>query len=73
MDIDAQRKTAAILRILAEAGHPLGSTRIARELRLRGIDLKARMIRYYLEQSDAQGFTENLGRPGNGSLPPETC
>ncbi len=64
MDIDAQRKTAAILRVLAEAGCPLGSTRIARELRLRGIDLKQRMVRYYLEEMDAQGFTENLGRPG---------
>ena len=64
MDIDAQRKTATILRILAEADHPLGSTRIARELRLRGIDLKQRMVRYYLEEMDKRGFTENLGRPG---------
>ena len=64
MDIYAQRKTATILRILADAGHPLGSTRIARELRLRGIDLKQRMVRYYLEEMDEHGFTENLGRPG---------
>jgi repressor of nif and glnA expression len=64
MDIDAQRKTAAILGVLSEAGRPLGSTRIARELRLRGIDLKQRMVRYYLEDMDARGFTENLGRPG---------
>jgi repressor of nif and glnA expression len=64
MDIDAQRKTAAILRVLAEAGRPLGSTRIARALGLRGIDLGQRMVRYYLEEMDAQGFTENLGRPG---------
>ena len=64
MDIDAQRKVAAILGVLADAGRPLGSTRIARELRLRGIDLKQRMVRYYLEDMDARGFTENLGRPG---------
>ncbi len=64
MDVDARRKIAAILRVLAEAGRPLGSTRIARELRLRGIDLKQRMVRYYLDEMDAQGFTENLGRPG---------
>lgn len=64
MDIDAQRKMAAILRVLAEAGRPLGSTRIARALTLRGIDLKQRMVRYYLGEMDAQGFTENLGRPG---------
>jgi repressor of nif and glnA expression len=64
MDIDARRKIAAILRILADAGRPLGSTRIARELRLRGVALKQRMVRYYLDETDAQGFTENLGRPG---------
>jgi len=64
MDIDAQRKTASILRVLADAGRPLGSTRIARALILRGVDLKPRMIRYYLEELDAQGFTANLGRPG---------
>jgi len=64
MDIDAQRKIAAILRVLAEADKPLGSTKIARELRQRGIDLQGRMVRYYLESMDAQEFTENLGRPG---------
>ncbi len=64
MDIDAQRKIATILRVLAEAGRPLGGTRIARELALRGIDLRARMVRYYLEEMDRLGFTDNLGRPG---------
>ncbi|MHC4199165.1 MAG: NrpR regulatory domain-containing protein, partial [Planctomycetota bacterium] len=63
-DIDAQRKVATILRVLAEAGRPVGGTRIARELTLRGIDLKQRMVRYYLQKMDAQGLTENLGRPG---------
>jgi len=64
MDMDTQRKVAAILRVLDESGGALGSSRLARELRLRGVDLKARMIRYYLEQMDALGFTENLGRRG---------
>ncbi len=64
MDIDVQRKSAAILRVIAEAGKPLGSTRIAEELRLHGIDLKERMVRYYLEEADRLGFTENLGRRG---------
>jgi len=64
MDLDTQRKVAAILRILDESGGALGSSRLARELRLRGIDLKARMIRYYLDQMDELGFTENLGRRG---------
>jgi len=64
MDIETQRKIATILNVLGEVGKPLGSTRIARELQKRGIDLKERMVRYYLELMDAQGFTENLGRPG---------
>jgi hypothetical protein len=64
MDLDTQRKIAAILRVLDESGGALGSPRIARGLRLRGIDLKARMIRYYLNQMDELGFTENLGRRG---------
>ncbi|MBN1807973.1 MAG: DUF128 domain-containing protein [Planctomycetes bacterium] len=64
MDIHAQRKIAAILRVLSEAGAPLGSTKIARSLRQRGIDIRGRMVRYYLEEMDRLGFTENLGRPG---------
>ncbi len=62
--IDSQRKTAAILRILDEAGRPLGSTKIARALRVAGIDLKQRMVRNYLETLDASGLTVNLGRRG---------
>jgi len=64
LDIDARRKIAAILRVLDAAERPLGSTRIARELARRGVDLKGRMVRYYLDETDRQGFTENLGRPG---------
>ena len=64
MDIDAQRKISAILKILADAGQPLGSTHIAEELQTLGIDLKQRMVRYYLQQMDENGLTENLGRAG---------
>jgi repressor of nif and glnA expression len=64
MILDSQRKIAAILGVLAEADRPVGSTRIAHELASRGVYLKPRMIRYYLRQTDAQGFTANLGRPG---------
>ena len=64
MDIDAKRKTSAILRVLADAGSPLGSTHIADELQLLGIDLKQRMVRNYLQQMDEAGLTENLGRAG---------
>jgi len=64
MDADIERKKAAILRVLAEAGRPLGGARIARELALRGIELRPRMVRYYLEEMDARGFTRGLGRAG---------
>ncbi len=58
MHIDAQRKISTILRILAEAGRPVGSTRITDELQLLGIDLKARMVRYYLTELRKQEFIE---------------
>ena len=61
---DNQRKFTAILRVLDEAGRPLGSTKIARGLRLAGIDLEQRMVRNYLEAMDSAGLTVNLGRRG---------
>ena len=64
MDIDAQRKEHAVLKVLADAGKPLGSTKIAKELEMLGIDLKERMVRYYLEGLDDKQLTRNLGRPG---------
>ena len=64
MSIDARRKMAIILRCLAESDKTLGSRKIAREVAARGIDLKERMIRYYLDEMDRLGFTENLGRRG---------
>jgi repressor of nif and glnA expression len=64
MDLDAKRKLAAILDVISGAGQPMGSGKIADELRRRGIVLKGRMVRYYLEETDKYGFTENLGRLG---------
>jgi len=64
VNIDSQRKITAILRVLEEAGRPLGSTKIARGLRLAGIDLEQRMVRNYLDAMDAAGLTVNLGRRG---------
>jgi HTH-type transcriptional regulator, global nitrogen regulator NrpRI len=69
MDIDSQRKRAAILRVIADAGGPVGSSKIAEELGLQGIDLKERMVRNYLEVCDRLGFTENLGRHGRMITP----
>lgn len=64
MDIESQRRVAAILNVLSVADSSVGSSRIAKELRLQGIELKERMVRYYLEETDRLGFTMNLGRRG---------
>ena len=64
MDIDTQRRIAAILRILDAEGKPLGSHRIAEAMKECGIDIKERMVRYYLEETDRRGFTMNNGRLG---------
>lgn len=64
MHADRGHTIAAILRILEEAGRPLGSTKIARGLRVVGVDLAERMVRNYLAETDRQGLTVNLGRRG---------
>ncbi len=61
---DRRRTIAAILRILDETGRPAGSTKIARALRAAGIDVGQRTVRNYLAVLDAEGLTDNLGRPG---------
>jgi len=66
MKAHVRRKITAVLRVLDEAGRPLGSTRIARALRAAGFDLEQRMVRNYLAVMDAEGLTVNLGRPGRG-------
>ena len=48
MDIEKRRKIAAILRVLGNADHPLGSSAISRKLADRGINLRERMVRNYL-------------------------
>lgn len=63
-DIRTRRKFMAILRVLHDAGKPLGGSKIARELAASGFDLSDRTVRFYLGQADEQGLTENLGRRG---------
>ncbi|MEA3366872.1 MAG: NrpR regulatory domain-containing protein [Planctomycetota bacterium] len=64
MHADREHIIAATLRILDEAGRPLGSTKIARSLRVVGIDLAERMVRNYLAETDHRRLTVNLGRRG---------
>jgi len=69
MNLDGRRKVTAILRVLDEAGRPLGSTKIARALCIIGIDLEQRMVRNYLNAMDEDGLTVNLGRAGRQLTP----
>ncbi len=64
MEQRTYRKVVAILKVLDDADRPLGSTRIARELHARGMDLSHRTIRYYLHAMDQAGLTHSLGKRG---------
>jgi hypothetical protein len=65
MDINKQRKMAAILQVLEKSGKPVGSAVISRQLGNMGFDLRERMVRYYLNLTDKNGMTKNLGRRGH--------
>lgn len=64
MDIRGKRRFLAILKVLDQAGRPLGSGAISGLLDHWGVELGERMVRYYLSLTDSQGLTENLGRQG---------
>jgi repressor of nif and glnA expression len=57
-------KQLAVLKVLQEAGKPLSSPRIAKEVVASGYDVRERTVRLYLNQMDTQGLTKNLGRRG---------
>lgn len=59
---DIERKTLLILRILREAGGPLGSRIIARKMQERGYMPSERAIRYHLKIMDERGLTRLVGK-----------
>jgi len=59
-----EEKRLAILRILREAGGPLGSSKITERLSAMGQDISERTVRFHLLEMDRAGLTENLGRNG---------
>ncbi len=61
---EKDRKALAILRILDQAGEPMGSSHLAAELRDYGVDLTGRAVRYQLQRLDEAGLTESHGRQG---------
>ncbi len=58
------RTMHAVLSILARHTDIVGSRDLARSLRLHGIDLTERTVRYYLKMLDRRGFTEVFGKEG---------
>ncbi|MBN1437093.1 MAG: DUF128 domain-containing protein [Sedimentisphaerales bacterium] len=64
MDIATKRKIFAILRILRQEGQPMGAAALSSHLANLGIELRERMVRYYLSIADEAGMTKNLGRRG---------
>ena len=59
---DIERKTLLILRILHEAGGPLGSRLIARKMQERGLMPSERAVRYHLKLMDERGVTRLIGK-----------
>ncbi|MCB2189109.1 MAG: DUF128 domain-containing protein [Deltaproteobacteria bacterium] len=64
MDERSRRKVLDILNVLAESERPLGGARLAQALEVGGRPMSQRTIRYYLNITDQQGFTESSGRRG---------
>jgi len=59
---DTERKTLMILRILHEAGQPVGSRIIARQMHEKGFPSSERAVRYHLKFMDERGLTRLIGK-----------
>ncbi|HNU85145.1 MAG: NrpR regulatory domain-containing protein [Pseudomonadota bacterium] len=62
MTHDIERKRLLILRILRDAGQPMGARLIARRMAEHGAPLSERMVRYHLGLTDERGLTELAGQ-----------
>jgi repressor of nif and glnA expression len=54
----------AILKILDRYSNVIGSREISRQLKMHGIDLTERTVRYHLRILDERGYTEVFGKEG---------
>jgi len=61
---EVERKIIAILKVVSQSGEPLGARVISRRLRVHGIELSERAVRYHLKLMDERGFTQSVGRDG---------
>ncbi len=59
---EIERKSIVILRILNQAGQPLGARLIARKMKDYGVNLSERAVRYHLQFMDQKGLTDLVGR-----------
>ena len=60
-----QQLKVAMLRVLRDAGAPIGSARIAEDIRLYGIDLGPRSVRLRLKELAADGLVEFIDNPAH--------
>lgn len=58
------KKKKAILEVLQAEGKPLSSTSVTQMLRCADMDISERAVRIYLNEMDAEGFTQSMGRQG---------
>lgn len=61
---EVKRKVIAILKILRDSKEPLGARVIAQRIKIHGIELGERAVRYHLKMMDERGLTELVGRDG---------
>ena len=68
MRISSEKTKSAMLRVLNDAGRPLGAGHLARTLLSHGLDLNPRTVRFYLLQLDKAGFTQLVSRRRGRSI-----
>lgn len=61
---ETDRKTNAILKLIAEASDPIGSVEIAEKLKKLGIEMSERTVRYHLKMLNEQGLTKAFWKEG---------
>jgi HTH-type transcriptional regulator, global nitrogen regulator NrpRI len=59
---DIERKSMVILRVLNQAGQPIGARIISRKMKDYGVSLSERAVRYHLQYMDELLLTELVGR-----------
>ena len=62
MSTRTEKARAGILKVLSEAGEPLGAARIGTALLAAGLDLQPRTIRFHLLHLDREGMTQPVSR-----------